>query len=201
MAFGLFSGRKEIADIIYTNCTIHTMDEAMPLADAVACRDGIIMRVGSDEDMQDIVGDETEVFDLEEMHVFPGFIEADATPVLDAIDEDVCYVIDEDESIEEILSGLSDHISEYFTDVTIDLEDADDADDAVSEEEFDGGFDEEFDGFDEENLLYLGRTYMDCIEIDAQVILSTEDELLPGQFVKAKITGVCDADLVGEVLL
>ena len=57
------------------------------------------------------------------------------------------------------------------------------------------------DGFDEENLLYLGRTYMDCIEIDAQVILSTEDELLPGQFVKAKITGVCDADLVGEVLL
>ena len=57
------------------------------------------------------------------------------------------------------------------------------------------------DGFDEENLLYLGRTFMDCIEIDAQVILSTEDELLPGQFVKAKITGVCDADLVGEVLL
>ena len=153
MAFGLFSGRKETADIIYTNCTIHTMDAAMPLADAVACRDGIIMRVGSDEDMQDIVGDETEVFDLEGMHVFPGFIEADATPVLDAIDEDVCYVIDEDESIEEILSGLSDHISEYFTDVTIDLEDADDADDAVSEEEFDGGFDEEFDGFDEETML------------------------------------------------
>ena len=57
------------------------------------------------------------------------------------------------------------------------------------------------DGFDEDNLLYLGRTYMDCIEIDAQVILSTEDELLPGQFVKAKITGVCDADLVGEVLV
>ena len=57
------------------------------------------------------------------------------------------------------------------------------------------------DGFDEENLLYLGRTYMDCIEIDAQVILSTEEELFPGQFVKAIITGVCDADLVGEVIV
>ena len=56
------------------------------------------------------------------------------------------------------------------------------------------------DGFDEENLLYLGRTYMDCIEIDAQVILSTEEELFPGQFVRAKITGTCDADLVGEVI-
>ncbi len=56
------------------------------------------------------------------------------------------------------------------------------------------------DGFDEENLLYLGRTYMDCIEIDAQVILSTEEELFPGQFVRATITGVCDADLVGEVI-
>jgi ribosomal protein S12 methylthiotransferase len=56
------------------------------------------------------------------------------------------------------------------------------------------------DGFDEENLLYLGRTYMDCIEIDAQMILSTEEELLPGQFVRAVVTGVCDADLVGAAI-
>ena len=55
------------------------------------------------------------------------------------------------------------------------------------------------DGFDEENLLYLGRTYMDCFEIDSQVILSTEEELLPGQFVNAKIIGVDELDLVGEV--
>ncbi|MBQ5969133.1 MAG: 30S ribosomal protein S12 methylthiotransferase RimO [Clostridia bacterium] len=56
------------------------------------------------------------------------------------------------------------------------------------------------DGFDEDDLLYLGRTYMDCAEIDSQVILSTEEELLPGQFVNVKITGVCDYDLVGDVL-
>ena len=56
------------------------------------------------------------------------------------------------------------------------------------------------DGFDEENLLYLGRTYMDCAEIDSVVILSTEEELQPGQFVNVKITGICDCDLVGEVL-
>ena len=56
------------------------------------------------------------------------------------------------------------------------------------------------DGFDEENLLYLGRTYMDCYEIDSQVIISTEEELLPGQFVNAKIIGVNELDLVGEVV-
>lgn len=56
------------------------------------------------------------------------------------------------------------------------------------------------DGFDEENMLYMGRTYMDAPEIDTSVIISTEDELLPGQFVKIKIIGVDDCDLVGEVL-
>ena len=142
MAFGLFSGRKDTADIIYTNCTIHTMDDALPIAEAVACRDGLIMRVGTDEEMQDIVGDETDVFDLEGMHMFPGFIEADAAPVLDAIDEDVCYVIDEDESIEEILAGLSEYISEYFADVTIEPDDEEREDDEDDPDDADGDGDD-----------------------------------------------------------
>ena len=56
------------------------------------------------------------------------------------------------------------------------------------------------DGFDEENMLYMGRTYMDAPEIDSSVIISTEDELAEGQFVKIKILGVDDCDLVGEVI-
>lgn len=56
------------------------------------------------------------------------------------------------------------------------------------------------DGFDDENMLYMGRTYMDAPEIDTSVIISTEDELLPGQFVSVKIIGVDDCDLVGEVI-
>ena len=56
------------------------------------------------------------------------------------------------------------------------------------------------DGFDEENMLYIGRTYMDAPEIDSSVIISTEDELEAGQFVKIKILGVDDCDLVGEVV-
>ncbi len=56
------------------------------------------------------------------------------------------------------------------------------------------------DGFDEDNMLYMGRTYMDAPEIDSSVIISTEDELEAGQFVKIKILGVDDCDLVGEVI-
>lgn len=56
------------------------------------------------------------------------------------------------------------------------------------------------DGFDEENMLYMGRTYMDAPEIDSSVIISTEDELAQGQFVRIRIIGVDDCDLVGEVV-
>ena len=56
------------------------------------------------------------------------------------------------------------------------------------------------DGYNENDMLYYGRTYMDCAEIDSVVILSTEEELLPGQFVDAKVIGVDDCDLVAEAL-
>lgn len=55
-------------------------------------------------------------------------------------------------------------------------------------------------GFDEDDMLYYGRTYMDCAEIDSRVIISTEDELESGTFVEVKIIGVDDCDLVGEVV-
>lgn len=55
-------------------------------------------------------------------------------------------------------------------------------------------------GYDENDMLYYGRTYMDCAEIDSRVIISTEDELLAGSFVKVKIIGVDDCDLVGEIV-
>lgn len=56
------------------------------------------------------------------------------------------------------------------------------------------------DGFDEDDMLYYGRSYMDCAEIDSRVIISTEDELVPGTFVDVKIIAIDDCDLVGEVI-
>lgn len=62
-------------------------------------------------------------------------------------------------------------------------------------------FDVIVDYFDEDNLLYMGRTYMDAPEIDTSVIISSEDELTPGQIVKCKVLGFDDFDMVCEVLI
>ena len=56
------------------------------------------------------------------------------------------------------------------------------------------------DGYNENDMLYYGRTYMDCAEIDSSVILSTQLELFPGQFVEARVIGVDYCDLVAQVL-
>lgn len=56
------------------------------------------------------------------------------------------------------------------------------------------------DGYNENDMLYYGRTYLDCPEIDFKVIISTEQELLPGQFINVKIIGTDDCDLVGEAI-
>ena len=54
------------------------------------------------------------------------------------------------------------------------------------------------DYFDENNLLYMGRSYMDAPEIDTNVIISSEEELAPGRTVKCKVIGFDDFDMVVE---
>lgn len=54
------------------------------------------------------------------------------------------------------------------------------------------------DYFDEDNLLYMGRSYMDAPEIDTNVIISSEEELAPGQTVKCRVIGFDDFDMVVE---
>jgi ribosomal protein S12 methylthiotransferase len=47
---------------------------------------------------------------------------------------------------------------------------------------------------------YIGRTEHDSVEVDNEVIISTEDALTPGEFVMVKITGAYDYDLEGVVV-
>lgn len=56
------------------------------------------------------------------------------------------------------------------------------------------------DGYDEDEMLYLGRSYMDAPDIDTAVIISTEEELNAGERVRVKIIGSLDCDLVGELV-
>jgi ribosomal protein S12 methylthiotransferase len=52
---------------------------------------------------------------------------------------------------------------------------------------------------DEENV-YIGRTYMDAPQVDGFLFLSSDEELISGAMVKAKVTGAKGYDLIGELI-
>lgn len=81
MAFGFFK-KKNTADIIYMNGHIYTQDPEFPWASAVACKDGKILAVGDFEAMDEISSDDTQIINLKEQYMFPGFIEAHGTQIL-----------------------------------------------------------------------------------------------------------------------
>jgi hypothetical protein len=62
----------EVADTVYTNGQIYTVDEARPWAEAVAIKDGKFLVVGSNADVEGVTGDATEVIDLDGAFVMPG---------------------------------------------------------------------------------------------------------------------------------
>ena len=47
---------------------------------------------------------------------------------------------------------------------------------------------------------YIGRTEFDSVEVDNEVIISTEKKLAPGNFYQVKITKAYDYDLEGELV-
>ncbi|GGZ71814.1 amidohydrolase [Algibacter mikhailovii] len=65
-----------VADKVLQNGTIETMNPDQPTAEAVAMKDGKIVFVGSNNNVKDFVGDNTEVIDLGGKYVTPGFIDA-----------------------------------------------------------------------------------------------------------------------------
>ena len=46
---------------------------------------------------------------------------------------------------------------------------------------------------------YVGRTYKDAPNVDGMIFINTDEELMTGDFVKVKITGSYEYDLIGEI--
>ena len=55
---------QEMADVVYTNGKIYTVDDAKPWTEAVAIKDGKLLVVGSNADVETVSGEGTEVVDL-----------------------------------------------------------------------------------------------------------------------------------------
>jgi len=63
---------KETADIIYKNGKIYTVNDDQPWAEAIAIKDGKIITVGSDIEIENNIGKSTKIIDLEGKFVMPG---------------------------------------------------------------------------------------------------------------------------------
>ena len=70
----------DIADTVYTNGKIYTVNTAQPWAEAVAIKDGKFLAVGSTADVETVTGDGTEVVDLGGKFVMPGIVDMHAHP-------------------------------------------------------------------------------------------------------------------------
>ncbi|MDX1393661.1 MAG: amidohydrolase [Gemmatimonadota bacterium] len=68
------------ADLIVTNANVYTVDDALPRAQAFAISGGRFTAVGSDTDIANLRGPDTEVIDAGGRTVFPGFIDTHNHP-------------------------------------------------------------------------------------------------------------------------
>ena len=71
----LAMGQTKIADIVFENGKVWTVDKAKPTAEAVAVLDGKILAVGSSSEMKKYEGENTKVIDLKGKRMLPGFID------------------------------------------------------------------------------------------------------------------------------
>ena len=63
------------ADLIITNANIYAVDTVYTGATAIAVKDGLILQIGSDEDIKLLANEDTKTIDAQGQFIMPGFIE------------------------------------------------------------------------------------------------------------------------------
>ena len=66
------------ADLVLRGGKVVTVDSSVPDGQAIAIKDGLVMAVGSDADIRQYIGRETEVMELNGQLAIPGFVESHA---------------------------------------------------------------------------------------------------------------------------
>ena len=55
------------------------------------------------------------------------------------------------------------------------------------------------DGFDNQAMMFVGRSYAESPDIDGRIYFTADHEVEAGQFVPVRITGAMDGELTGEL--
>jgi len=82
------------ADLALKNGAIYTVDSARSWAEAVAIRDGRIVFVGTNRDLDQFIGPATKVVDLKGRMLLPGFQDAHVHPISAGIEFNSCNLND-----------------------------------------------------------------------------------------------------------
>ncbi|TXE14050.1 amidohydrolase [Algoriphagus aquimarinus] len=104
------SDKAEPADLIFTNGIIYTVNESQPTAEAVAVKDGMILAVGTSEEIEKHKGEKTEVIDLQGETMTPGIIESHAHLMgigYNKLELDLMYVKTYDELVEKVAEAVA----------------------------------------------------------------------------------------------
>jgi predicted amidohydrolase YtcJ len=109
-AWACASGPENPADSVFINGIVYTVDETNPKAEAVAVKDGLILAVGATAEIQEYIGENTEVIDLEGKTMTPGFIESHAHLMgigYNKLELDLMYVKTYDELVEKVAEAVA----------------------------------------------------------------------------------------------
>ncbi|NVJ86918.1 MAG: amidohydrolase [Algoriphagus sp.] len=107
--FSCSSGPENPADSVFINGIIYTVDETNPKVEAVAVKHGMIQAVGTTAEIQELVGENTEVVDLQGKTMTPGFIESHGHLMgigYNKLELDLMYVKTYDELVEKVAEAV-----------------------------------------------------------------------------------------------
>ena len=109
-AWACKSGPENPADKVFINGVIYTVDDQNPKVEAVAVKDGLILAVGTTEEIQKFVGEATEIIDLQGKTMTPGLIESHAHLMgigYNKLEIDLMYVKTYDELIQKVAEAAA----------------------------------------------------------------------------------------------
>ena len=97
--------QQDPADLVMLNGGIYTVDTDRSWAEAAAIVDGIIVAVGSNDDIQPYVGTDTEVIDLDGRMAMPGIHDSHVHPLEGGYEQVYCNLWAL-ASVEEVIGAL-----------------------------------------------------------------------------------------------
>ena len=103
---------SDVADTIYTNGRIYTVNESQPWAEAVVVKDGKFVAVGSSDEAKSFAGEATEIIDLGGKFVMPGLIDPHTHMFEDYHNQNFAFGIVDNSSLKTILAAVKAYAEE-----------------------------------------------------------------------------------------